>query len=149
MKFQRSRYPPSNTKSRLPEAITPQTSDLEAPTVAKQLIHHSLYTMLKHLFSPKQSPQPDPYQSIRVAIAQEHLRQARQTFDLFRIAIGLSLSVSVVGCIVVVTGQATEGTVTTATGLASTTLCAQIAKEARDKLDRLSEDLQSSTQSEG
>jgi hypothetical protein len=71
----------------------------------------------------------------------EHLRQARQTFDLSVVAIAASLGVSVIGAGLLVSGKAPEGNVTTATGLISTTLCSQIAKESSEKLEELKEDL--------
>lgn len=71
----------------------------------------------------------------------EHLRQARQIFNYYVVAVALSLGISVIGAGLLISGKASEGSVTTATGLISTTLCSQIAKESGEKLEELREDL--------
>ncbi|MDF5723876.1 MAG: hypothetical protein PUP91_26115 [Rhizonema sp. PD37] len=57
------------------------------------------------------------------------------------VAVAVSLGISVIGAGLLVAGKASEGSVTTATGLISTTLCSQIAKESGEKLEELREDL--------
>jgi predicted lysophospholipase L1 biosynthesis ABC-type transport system permease subunit len=80
-------------------------------------------------------------QDLQLKACREHLRQARQTFDLFRLAIALALGISLVGGVLLFTGKTTEGTVNTASGLIAATFCAQISKDASEKLDRLTKNL--------
>ncbi|MBC1235630.1 TRADD-N-associated membrane domain-containing protein [Nostoc sp. 2RC] len=87
--------------------------------------------------------QPDPLREIQIAYLQEQLRQARLTFDLSTAAVAFSISISVVGAALLFSGRTSEGAVTGASGLISTTFCAQIAKDATDKLERLAKDLKS------
>ena len=83
----------------------------------------------------------DAYLKMTLNVFDEHLRQARQTFNLFKVAVVASLGISVFGAGLLISGKAPEGSVTTATGLISTTLCSQIAKESGEKLEELREDL--------
>lgn len=53
------------------------------------------------------------------------------------IATGTALIISLIGVILMISGKATEGSVTSATGLLSTTLCSQIAKESSRRLENL------------
>lgn len=85
--------------------------------------------------------QSDRYQAIQLEIFREHLRQAQMTFNLSFVATLASIGISVTGVILLFAGNATEGTVTTATGLFSTTFCSQIAKESSEKLKQLAQDL--------
>jgi len=66
-----------------------------------------------------------------------HLHQAQQTFNLFVVTAAASLGICVIGAGLLVSGKASEGSVTTSTGLISTTLCSQIAKESSEKLEKL------------
>ncbi|AFZ56587.1 TRADD-N-associated membrane domain-containing protein [Anabaena cylindrica] len=81
----------------------------------------------------------DPYRMIRLDIAQEHLRQARQTFNLSLVSSAASICISVVGAFLLISGKANEGSVTTATGLLSTTYCSQIAQKSSKTLEELRE----------
>ncbi|WP_244837726.1 TRADD-N-associated membrane domain-containing protein [Brasilonema bromeliae] len=83
----------------------------------------------------------DAYLKMMLDVFHEHLRQARQTFNLSVVAVAASLGISVIGAGLLISGKASEGSVTTATGLISTTLCSQIAKESGEKLEELREDL--------
>ncbi|MEH2114481.1 MAG: hypothetical protein V7K39_18585 [Nostoc sp.] len=87
--------------------------------------------------------QPDPLHKIQLAYLQEQLRQAKLTFDLSAVAVTFSISISVVGAALLFSGRTSEGAVTTTSGLISTSLCAQIAKDATDKLERLAKGLKS------
>ena len=87
------------------------------------------------------SPQTDPYWQMQLDIFREHLRQAQLTFNLSFVAITASLGISVTGGVLLFSDSATEGTVTAAAGLVSTTFCTQIAKESSEKLEQLSQDL--------
>ncbi|WP_290879384.1 hypothetical protein [Fischerella sp.] len=81
------------------------------------------------------------YLKMTLDVFQEHLRQARQTFNLSVVALIVSISISAIGAGLLIGGKATEGTVTAATGLLSTTFCTQIAKESSEKLEELTENL--------
>lgn len=83
--------------------------------------------------------QPDDY--YRRAVFDEHLRQAKRSFNLHTIATGLSLSVSALGAFLILSGKVTEGTVTTASGLLSSAASAQIAKESSKQLNDLRSEL--------
>ncbi|NEQ67720.1 MAG: hypothetical protein F6K21_19880 [Symploca sp. SIO2D2] len=75
----------------------------------------------------------------------ERLRQAHLSFNL---AIGLAAIggiVGMAGIILLFSGKVSEGTVTTAGGLASNIMsirCLKLAKDANDRLDKLAKDLQ-------
>jgi len=83
----------------------------------------------------------DAYLKITLDVFYEHLRQAQQTFNLSIVAVTASLSISVIGAGLLVSRKAPDGSITTFTGLILTTLCAQIAKESNDKLEKLRADL--------
>jgi hypothetical protein len=95
------------------------------------------------------SSQPDPFQSIRLAILEEHLRQAKLTFNLSAVAIALSLGISITGAALLLNGKTSQGAVTTASGLLSTGFCTQVAKDASEKLGRLTEALKTMQKIEG
>jgi hypothetical protein len=83
----------------------------------------------------------DAYLKIMLDLFHERLRQAKLNFNLYVVAVAASLGISVIGAGLLISGKASEGSVTTATGLISTTLCSQIAKESGEKLEELREDL--------
>ena len=82
----------------------------------------------------------DAYHKMMQDVFHEHLRQARQTFNVSVVAVAVSLGISVIGAGFLISGK-DQGSITTATGLISTTLCSQIAKESSEKLEELREDL--------
>ncbi|MBW4613110.1 MAG: hypothetical protein KME21_07450 [Desmonostoc vinosum HA7617-LM4] len=75
--------------------------------------------------------------SVEMNIAQERLRQARLSFNLALIATALSTVIGLVGAGLLLTEKVHEGAVTAAGGMAASVRCAQLAKEANDRLDRI------------
>ncbi|MDZ8138223.1 MAG: hypothetical protein RM049_23435 [Nostoc sp. DedQUE04] len=69
-------------------------------------------------------------------IVRERLRQARYSFNLTLFATAMSFLVSLVGAGLLLSGKATEGTVTTAGGIVASVQCTKLAKEANDRLDK-------------
>ncbi|MBD2054536.1 hypothetical protein H6F88_00550 [Oculatella sp. FACHB-28] len=78
-----------------------------------------------------------PYSAIELCIAQERLRQAYLSFNLAFAATAISACVSLLGAGLLLSGQVSEGIVTTAGGLASGACCVQLAKDANDRLDKI------------
>lgn len=81
-------------------------------------------------------------------IAEEGLRQAQQTFNMARqsfilalVMTGASAIVGFVGVGFLLSGKASEGTVTTAGGVVSSMVFVQLAKDASDRLDKANERL--------
>lgn len=81
-------------------------------------------------------------------IAEEGLRQTQQTFNMARqsfllalIMTGASAIVGFVGVGFLLSGKASEGTVTTAGGLVSSMVFVQLAKDASDRLNKANERL--------
>ncbi|MEB3293727.1 MAG: hypothetical protein VKJ24_11260 [Synechococcales bacterium] len=90
---------------------------------------------------------PEISHSIQMEILQENLRQTRLTFNIFAVAISLSLGVSISGAALLLTGNVSQGLVSAA-GLLSTGFCTKVAKDANSKLDRLNRTLQGIDQTE-
>ena len=84
---------------------------------------------------------PNDFDFYQKVVFKEHQYQARKTFNLFLVATVTSLGISAIGGALLISGKATEGAVTSATGLLSTTFCSQVAKESSKKLDDLLRDL--------
>jgi L-lactate utilization protein LutC len=84
---------------------------------------------------------PDPYQNMELELLKENLRQARQTFNASFIGKVASIGISVFGAVLLFSGKASEGSVTVATGLISTTFCSQMANESNQKLEQLRKNL--------
>ncbi len=81
-------------------------------------------------------------------IAEEGLRQAQQTFNMARtsfilafVMTGASAIVGFVGVGFLLSGKASEGSITTAGGLVSSMVFIQLAKDASDRLDKANERL--------
>lgn len=72
------------------------------------------------------------------SIADERLRQARHSFNLALIATAMSTFISLIGAGLLLTGKASEGAVTAASGMVASVRCVQLAKDANDRLDRIS-----------
>jgi hypothetical protein len=70
-------------------------------------------------------------------ILQERLRQARYSFNLALIATGVSACVGLFGAGLLLSGKLPEGTVTAASGVASSAYCVWFAKDANDRLDKI------------
>jgi ABC-type spermidine/putrescine transport system permease subunit II len=82
-----------------------------------------------------QLPNSEP--ALLSTIAQERLRQARQSFNIALITTAVSTFISLTGAGLLLTGRANEGAVTAAAGMAAGVRCAQLAKEANDRLDKM------------
>ncbi len=82
-------------------------------------------------------PQPTPPEDL---ILQERIRQARHSFNLALFTIATSTCISLGGAGLLLSGKVTEGAVTTAGGLVSTVRSIQFAKDANDRLDRITYD---------
>jgi NADPH-dependent curcumin reductase CurA len=85
---------------------------------------------------------------LMACIADEGLRQAQQSFNMARhsfmlalVMTGASAIVGFVGVGFLLSGKASEGTVTTAGGLVSSMVFIQLAKDAGDRLDKANERL--------
>ncbi|MBD2078418.1 hypothetical protein H6G01_00575 [Leptolyngbya sp. FACHB-17] len=76
---------------------------------------------------------------IELSIAEERLRQARYSFNLALIATGISALVGLVGAGLLLSGKVPAGAVTAIGGLASSACCIRFAKDANDRLDKLSD----------
>jgi hypothetical protein len=79
-------------------------------------------------------------------IAQERLRQARNTSNLALISTAIATGISLLGAALLLTGKVPEGAVTTAGGLASSLHCIRLAKDANDRLDKLLTELNDNNQ---
>lgn len=84
-----------------------------------------------------------PLRQLKINIAKESLRQASKSFDLsFRsfqmslIMTAISGAIGFVGVGLLLTGQASEGTVTTAGGLVSSVCFLQISKDSQGRLEK-------------
>lgn len=74
---------------------------------------------------------------IELNIVKERLRQARYSFNLALVASALSTCISLIGGGLMLLGQVPEGTVTAAGGMAASVRCIQLAKDANDRLDKI------------
>lgn len=75
--------------------------------------------------------------SVETSIVQERVRQARNSFNLALTAIGVSACV----CVAAAGLKLPEGNVMAAGSLASSACCIRFAKDANDRLDKVSEEL--------
>ena len=74
-------------------------------------------------------------------IAQERIRQARNTSNLALISTAIATGISLLGAAFLLMGRVPEGSVTTTGGLATSIHCLRLAKDANDRLDKLFADL--------
>lgn len=96
----------------------------------------------KPTFDLESRKQLDPITQLNVDIAQEGLRQAKESFNLSKMSFKLvfmmtaaSGLISLVGVGLLLTERVSEGTATTAGGIASGLCFSQMAKDAKDRLD--------------
>jgi hypothetical protein len=89
----------------------------------------------RFLFQPPQAPT-----SIKQAIYQERLRQARYTFNTALVSSATFAVISTAGAVMLMLGTASEGAVMASTGMVGTMECIRLAKDANDRLDNLIED---------
>lgn len=79
-------------------------------------------------------------QSVDVVL-QERVRQAKYSFNLALIATAISACVSLAGAGLLLSGKLSEGTVTAASGLASSACCIRFAKDSNDRMDKILKEL--------
>jgi hypothetical protein len=96
----------------------------------------------KPAFDFEHGQQLDPITQLNVDIAQEGLRQAKESFNLskhsFKLVFMMTAAsglISLVGIGLLLTERVSEGTATTAGGIASGLCFSQMAKDAKDRLD--------------
>lgn len=85
-------------------------------------------------------PQPSHPEAI---IWQERIRQARWAFNLSLSFTAISAVITVTGVALLATGHLSQGGYATLGGLTSTAVgrrCVQLAREANDRLDRITQD---------
>jgi uncharacterized membrane protein YphA (DoxX/SURF4 family) len=70
-------------------------------------------------------------------IAYERLRQARLSFDMAQVSSIAVASFSLVGAIMLMMGNVTEGTAIVSVSMVSSVGCMHLAKDANDRLDNL------------
>ncbi|MBD2773738.1 TRADD-N-associated membrane domain-containing protein [Iningainema tapete] len=70
----------------------------------------------------------------------ERIRQAKLAFNVFLGATVLSGAVSFTGVYLILSGQVSSGTMTSAGGLVSNVAFAKLAKDANDRLDKAMEE---------
>jgi len=93
--------------------------------------------MSKQFLSTIIDYQNEPYQEIEVAVYQELVRQAQQTFNVHLFSVRAFIIVILIGCVVTFAGHPIEGIPMVVVGSGSTRLCQQLAKESQYKLERL------------
>ncbi|NEP10407.1 MAG: hypothetical protein F6K14_09355 [Symploca sp. SIO2C1] len=74
--------------------------------------------------------------TVEQIIAQERLRQARQSFNLALVTTTTCILISFAGVGLVFLGKVNEGTITATGGLASIGYCLKLSKDANDRLDQ-------------
>ncbi|MGK7895866.1 MAG: hypothetical protein AB4372_20200 [Xenococcus sp. (in: cyanobacteria)] len=80
---------------------------------------------------------PNPYDDIKIKIAQQRLSQANLSFRLAVTIHIICFIISLGGWDLLISGKVSEGTITAATGLVSSVEFLKFAKSARDSLDRI------------
>jgi hypothetical protein len=74
---------------------------------------------------------------MELSIAQERLRQARYSFNLALVFTTLFASISIIGAGLLLSGQVSEGSLTTVGGAFSSVGFMQFTKDANDRLDKV------------
>lgn len=87
--------------------------------------------------SSNTEPPHNPYSELKLSIAKERLRQARQSFNLALFTTFLCSMITVGGAVLLLSGTVTEGVVTAAAGAISSVYCLKLAKDANDRLDKI------------
>lgn len=75
-----------------------------------------------------------PAEELAIQIALEHLRQARHSFNLSLVIVGVGAIVSFAGAGLLLSGKTTEGAVAAAGSIVSSVCHLQLAREANDRL---------------
>ncbi|MGB3656229.1 MAG: hypothetical protein WBA41_34145 [Rivularia sp. (in: cyanobacteria)] len=88
-----------------------------------------------------QEPDDNPYQQIELSIVKERLRQARQSFNLALIITAICSGVTAGGTALLLNATVASGTLTAIGGAASSVYCFKFARDANDRLDKITSDL--------
>jgi hypothetical protein len=81
------------------------------------------------------------HSALEMIIVKERLRQSRYSFNAALAATVLSTCISIVGAALLLSGKVPEGAVTTSSGMAVSVGCLKLAKDANDRLDRITKEL--------
>ncbi len=84
---------------------------------------------------------PKPHSQIEMIIAKERLRQAHHSFNAALTATILSTAIGILGAGLLLSGRVPEGAFTTTSGTAISVACFKLAKDANDRLDKISKEL--------
>jgi hypothetical protein len=80
--------------------------------------------------------------SLEIAIFQERLRQARHSFNVALVSATACGITGLVGLSLVLLGRTSEGSIIAAGSITPIAACVQLAREANNRLDRVSEKIQ-------
>ena len=83
----------------------------------------------------------NPDSALEMIIVKERLRQSHYSFNAALAAAVLSSCISIVGAALLLSGKVPEGAVTTSSGMAVSVGCFKLAKDANDRLDRMTKEL--------
>jgi hypothetical protein len=92
--------------------------------------------VLDHAPHPDES-QYQPDLETEKEIRQELLRRTRYSYNIHSLAVATSIVIGLVGCGVVLSGNAKEGTLTATAGLGASAYLAQTGKESQESLKAL------------
>lgn len=81
------------------------------------------------------------HSALEMIVVKERLRQSRYSFNAALAATVLSTCISLLGAALLLSGKVTEGAVTTSSGMAVSVGCLKLAKDANDRLDRITKEL--------
>jgi hypothetical protein len=84
---------------------------------------------------------PKPHSQIEMIIAKERLRQAHHSFNAALTATLLSTVIGILGAGLLLSGRIPEGAFTATSGTAISLACLKLAKDANDRLDKISKEL--------
>jgi hypothetical protein len=87
--------------------------------------------------APVTGTKSDRDNQIKQRIAEERLFQASFSFKLASIATAAFATISLIGAGLLLSGNLSEGTLTTASGAGSSIYFFKLAKDANDRLDRI------------
>ena len=82
-------------------------------------------------------PSPNPYNDIKIKIANQRLSQASLSFRLAVSVHIICFLISLGGWGLLVSAKVSQGTITSATGLVSSMGFFKLAKDASDRLDKI------------
>jgi len=74
------------------------------------------------------------HSALEMSIVKERLRQSRYSFNA---ALAVTVLSSIVSAALLLSGKVPEGAVTTSSGMAVSVGCLKLAKDANDRLDRI------------